>query len=259
MVETDEETSLLDQDDPEESQPGLGGDRVQYVCVSSVVRIAEPSAHPGFTRSVLVPADAVETGEKLVLQVYDSDLYNSDDSLGKIEVDLTDLVQEGNEASSDGKDTRGDRRDALQPLRQGGKAKGSLTWSVRFHPVRISYLPFPDASAWADGEVRFQVWRKKMEEDEDDQVASEAKPPSKEDNMAWPIWHSAAEAVLKPDPLSWEEERLKRRRESVRWLKGQRKREALEAQEKPSKEKRSGILAWSIVQCQGSSLMLRSA
>lgn len=57
--------------------------------------------------------------------------------------------------------------------------------------------------------------------------------------------------MLEPKPFDWEEERLKRRRESVKWLTGQRKREALEAQELPSKDRRSGILAFNIIQCQG--------
>lgn len=71
-------------------------------------------------------------------------------------------------------------------------------------------------------------------------------------DFAWPIWHSIKDVVLEPKPFDWEEERLKRRRESVKWLTGQRKREALEAQELPSKNRRSGILAFNIIQCQGS-------
>ena len=40
------------------------------------------------TAFVLIPSDAIDTGEKLCLQVYDADKYNSDDSVSGASLDL---------------------------------------------------------------------------------------------------------------------------------------------------------------------------
>lgn len=66
-----------------------------------------------------------------------------------------------------------------------------------------------------------------------------------------PVFHLGD--LFKPEPFEWEEERLERRKESVRWVTGQREREILECEEKPSMERRSGILAWNVLSLQSES------
>lgn len=181
--------------------------------------------------AVLVPADAVETGERLVVSLYDSDKFNSDDALGKVEVDLGTIVNSGSKASSSSEIPRVNRRDDLQPARKGGKAKGTLVWSIQFYPI----------------------WTPKSVEPTNEIDPGSSPAPT---NLAWPIFHRVKETVLNPEPFEWEEERLKRRQDSVKWLKGERKMEALQARAKPSRERRSGILAWNIIQCQSQLIFL---
>lgn len=58
---------------------------------------------------------------------------------------MIELVQAGKEATARGQNHATNRCDPLVPTKPNGRAKGTITWSVEFHPV----------------------WRKNMDDDED--------------------------------------------------------------------------------------------
>lgn len=51
----------------------------------SFALVSSSSKLTSFKPLVLVPADSVDTGEKLCLQVYDSDRWNADDSVSLVQ------------------------------------------------------------------------------------------------------------------------------------------------------------------------------
>jgi hypothetical protein len=63
--------------------------------------------------------------------------------------------------------------------------------------------------------------------------------PTKED-MILPSWMKWMESYM--DVPNWEEERKQRRQETLAWFSGEREREAMEAEVKPSEKLRSGVL-----------------
>ncbi|KAI1817216.1 hypothetical protein GGS20DRAFT_80988 [Poronia punctata] len=119
---------------------GIGpmkGSSDSYVTVSwgkfgkpvAATRIAEGENEPSWHEyaSILVTPEEVNAEEKLRLQLWDSDKWTADDDLGRVEVDLKDLMR--NKESSNRMQDREDRF-------AGGDIEeempGSLVWSVGY-------------------------------------------------------------------------------------------------------------------------------
>lgn len=124
------------------------------------------------------------------------------------------------------------RVDPLRSFKKSGKAQGFLTYSVQYFPLHHSTVVTGTSKGAAPS-------------------LAEAKAARKENTLALPVFHVGD--LFKPEAFKWEEERLERRKESVRWVTGQREREILECEEKPSMKRRSGILAWNVLSLQSES------
>ncbi|KAI1746066.1 hypothetical protein F4680DRAFT_442337 [Xylaria scruposa] len=85
----------------------------------------EPSWHE--YASILVTPEEVNAGEKLRLQLWDSDKWTADDDLGRVEVDLKDLMH--NKETSN---RIQDREDRFTGEDVEEKMPGSLVWSVGY-------------------------------------------------------------------------------------------------------------------------------
>ncbi|KAI0859439.1 hypothetical protein F4860DRAFT_526045 [Xylaria cubensis] len=85
----------------------------------------EPSWHE--YASILVTPEEVNAGEKLRLQLWDSDKWTADDDLGRVEVDLKDLMH--NQETSN---RIQDREDRFTGEDVEEKMPGSLFWSVGY-------------------------------------------------------------------------------------------------------------------------------
>lgn len=199
-------------------------------CVVSLSKYAKPlfstrtivdSLNPRWEEDayILIPADAIESGERLLLTIYDSDRYSSDDDLGLIELDLAELL-DLNENQLRRHEMRR-RIDDLSASRRGMRAEGQIEWSWEFAPL----------------------WQQPK-----DDKPSESQPDKKA-NSPQGLLESLIEKI-KPEPFPWQEEHERRRRNSLSWLSGDRAREALEAAGKPSLDRRSGVLQFTITQCQ---------
>ena len=77
------------------------------------------------TAILLVNADEVKAGERLVVEVWDSDRFTVDDLLGRVEVGITDLVQRKGEMET--------RTDSLMGFKEDQIMPGTLAWSVGFY------------------------------------------------------------------------------------------------------------------------------
>lgn len=81
------------------------------------------------TTFVLVGPEEVNAEERLRVQLWDSDRTSADDDLGRIEVDLKELMHSSH---SNGK--MWDRQDGFKALEAGDKMPGLLDWSVGYFP-----------------------------------------------------------------------------------------------------------------------------
>ncbi|EHL02877.1 putative Meiotically up-regulated gene protein [Glarea lozoyensis 74030] len=77
---------------------------------------------------MLVTPEELNAEEKLRLQLWDSDKYTADDDLGRVEVDLKELMH-----SSKTKNTMCDREDRFMGEEPGEKMPGTLHWSVGYY------------------------------------------------------------------------------------------------------------------------------
>lgn len=172
---------------------------------------------------VLVTADAIEAGDRLRIRVVDSDRFSADDTIGIVEMDLADLVEESMSISSPRR-----RQDHLYAEKRGMKASGELDWSVRF--CRLWQMP--------EDQKKRRV-----------EAAREKRIGEPEITEA-PWWLKLIQGVSAETP-EWEKERSKRRKETLAWFTGETEREEIEAASRPSDELRSGILQFHIHQCHG--------
>lgn len=98
-------------------------------------RVITADMHPWWkeTAYLLVGPEELDAEESLRVQLWDSDKYSADDDLGRIELDLKDLMRN--------KDSNGKMRDRLDPFKalEAGKGMpGRLEWSVGyFSKVRL--------------------------------------------------------------------------------------------------------------------------
>ena len=76
---------------------------------------------------VCVTFDQLNVDEKLRLQLWDSDRSTADDDLGRIEVDLKELMK-----SDDTNGKMHDREDGFRALKRGDEMPGKLSWSLGY-------------------------------------------------------------------------------------------------------------------------------
>lgn len=199
----------------------------------------------------------MNSGENLVLQLYDSDKFSADDSLGVVERDLNELVDRGNELHTDhgsGVDPHTLDYDST-PLKSAKhkssqRPQGVLNWSVRFYPLAtfkdpsLAHGDSTNDSAEATGDQAMSVEELAGEHLGDKEEGRE----QGKDGMltAWPLihlgtplkeveWANWAVWMLTPEPFEWERERLDRRKQAVRWIMGSRDRELMETKQKLGK------------------------
>lgn len=179
---------------------------------------------------ILVSSESIEVGEKLQLQVCDSDRFSVDDTIGRLTVDLGDIIEQSEKAEPGYNLFR--RHDDLQPDQPGMKVQGQLDWSVRFFPL------------W---QVPPQEFHRRLEEIRDRRGEGHTEPPW------WLRW--LEDWMEKP---AWEMERSKRRKDMVEYFTGERERDELEAALPPNGEFPSGVLQFHVHQCAGESMQRRA-
>lgn len=159
--------------------------------------------------------------------------------LGIVEIDLTALVENRNRESSTPTDDM--RCDPLRSPKKGSKAQGMLTYSVQFFPLHHSTVVTGTGAGTAP-------------------TLAEKKAARLDNPLALPVFHLADKLAERftPEQFKWEEERLEKRKETVMWVTGQREREILEVEQKPSEERRSGILAFNVLSLQGQCITYRA-
>lgn len=93
-------------------------------------RVIQASMTPVWneTAYILVTPQELNVREKLRIQLWDSDRMSADDDLGRIEVDLNDIM---NGEQSQGR--MWDREDGFRSLKAGQDMPGKLAWSVGYY------------------------------------------------------------------------------------------------------------------------------
>ena len=105
---------------------------------STRLMIGEMQPYWDETASILVNPEEIDVDEKLRLQLWDSDRMTADDDLGRIEVDLKELME--------GSQTKGkmmERCDGFKALRANKSMPGKLDWRVGYFakaPVQACQL-----------------------------------------------------------------------------------------------------------------------
>ncbi|KAL8826896.1 MAG: hypothetical protein Q9191_003519, partial [Dirinaria sp. TL-2023a] len=94
-------------------------------------RVIVDDMHPVWdeTSFILVGQEELNADERLRIQLWDSDRASADDHLGKIEVDLKELMHDKRSRSR-----IWDRKDSFMGLESKDSMPGSLYWSVGFFP-----------------------------------------------------------------------------------------------------------------------------
>jgi Ca2+-dependent lipid-binding protein len=124
--------------------PGKTGSADPYVSVGWAkfgkpiwsTRVLQNNMEPVWneTTFILVSPEELNVDEKLRVQLWDSDRNSADDDLGRIELDLKDLMKD--------KDTNGkmhEREDGFRSLKAGEDMPGKLKWSLGyFSKTRIT-------------------------------------------------------------------------------------------------------------------------
>ncbi|KAH8667950.1 putative meiotically up-regulated gene protein [Tricladium varicosporioides] len=96
----------------------------------SSTRIIEKDQYPKWHEwaYLLISPEELNADEKLRLQLWDSDKYTADDDLGRVEVDLKELMRD-----SRTKNNMCDREDRFRGQDPGENMPGTLTWSVGYY------------------------------------------------------------------------------------------------------------------------------
>lgn len=79
------------------------------------------------TAILLVNMDEIKAAERLAVEIWDSDRFTVDDLLGRVEVDVTDLVQKKSRMRA--------RKSTLMGYSSDQQMQGTLTWSVGFYGI----------------------------------------------------------------------------------------------------------------------------
>jgi hypothetical protein len=116
----------------------------------SSTRIIEEDQHPVWHEwaYMLVTPDELNAEEKLRLQLWDSDKYTADDDLGRVEVDLKELMH--NEKT---KNRMCEREDRLMGQDADEKMPGTISWSVGYY-TKVGITDEQLADQTYDEEIR---------------------------------------------------------------------------------------------------------
>ncbi|KAL7943272.1 hypothetical protein V8C42DRAFT_330214 [Trichoderma barbatum] len=126
----------------------VGWAKFGKVLWSTRILLSEMEPYWDETCFVLVTPEELNIDERLRVQLWDSDRFTADDDLGRIEVDLKELMQ--NEQSNG---RMWDRTDGFRALKSGDNMPGKLEWSVGyFSKARIQKCQFNQQTH--DPEVR---------------------------------------------------------------------------------------------------------
>ncbi|KAL7791309.1 hypothetical protein V8C37DRAFT_382664 [Trichoderma ceciliae] len=116
----------------------VGWAKFGKVLWSTRILLSEMEPYWNETCFVLVTPEELNINERLRVQLWDSDRFTADDDLGRIEVDLKELMQ--NEKSNG---HMWERTDGFRALRSGHNMPGKLEWSVGyFSKARIQKCQF---------------------------------------------------------------------------------------------------------------------
>ena len=124
--------------------PGKDGSSDAYATVSwgkfgkpaAATRIIPGTQKPNWNEwcQILVSPEEINAEEKLRIQLWDSDKHTADDDLGRVEVDLKDLMY-----TSKTRNQMCDREDRFKGEDADEEMPGTLTWSVGYYEkVRIT-------------------------------------------------------------------------------------------------------------------------
>lgn len=126
----------------------VGWAKFGKVLWSTRVLLSEMEPYWHETCFVLVTPEELNIDERLRVQLWDSDRFTADDDLGRIEVDLKELMQRD---ESNGR--MWDRTDGFRALRSGDNMPGKLEWSIGyFSKARLQECQFNQQTH--DPEVR---------------------------------------------------------------------------------------------------------
>lgn len=91
-------------------------------------RVIVDDLHPRWEEStaIVLRPEVVKSGERVAVELWDSDRFSADDMLGRAEVDLYQLLRQPGEMSR--------RLDDLSGSTPGSKRRGRVSWSVGFQP-----------------------------------------------------------------------------------------------------------------------------
>ncbi|KKY20033.1 putative meiotically up-regulated protein [Diplodia seriata] len=121
------------------------------------------------TAFVLVTADELNVEERLRVQLWDSDRTTADDDLGRIELDIKQLMR-----SPESRGKMMDRVDGFKALTAGETMPGKLKWSVGYFP-KVRVLDSQLAQQQADPEIRSVDQLKQIADEESEQKLRESK------------------------------------------------------------------------------------
>ncbi|RFU77442.1 hypothetical protein TARUN_4789 [Trichoderma arundinaceum] len=126
----------------------VGWAKFGKVLWSTRILLSEMEPYWDETCFMLVTPEELNINERLRIQLWDSDRFTADDDLGRIEVDLKDLMQ--------GEESNGrmwERTDGFRALKSGDNMPGKLEWSVGyFSKARIQKCQFDQQTH--DPEIR---------------------------------------------------------------------------------------------------------
>ncbi|KAG9531204.1 hypothetical protein KCU93_g2031, partial [Aureobasidium melanogenum] len=142
---------------------------------STRVILSEMNPSWGETAFILVTADELNVDERLRVQLWDSDRLTADDDLGRIEMDLKELIHND--------ETRGrmsDRVDGFKALHAGEGLPGKLEWSVGYFP-KAHIIDEQLKRQTEDSEIRSRdALEKKVEESANRKLREAKKDESRE-------------------------------------------------------------------------------
>ncbi|EKG14921.1 C2 calcium-dependent membrane targeting [Macrophomina phaseolina MS6] len=121
------------------------------------------------TTFVLVTADELNVDERLRVQLWDSDRTTADDDLGRIELDIKQLMR-----SPESRGKMVDRVDGFKALTAGETMPGRLEWSVGYFP-KVHALDSQLAEQDADPAIHSVDQLKKTVDEESERKLREAK------------------------------------------------------------------------------------
>lgn len=136
---------------------------------STRVILSEMEPHWEETAFILVTPDELNVNERLRVQLWDSDRLTADDDLGRIEMDLHDLMKD---PETNGKMSR--RVDGFKALKAGEGMPGKLEWEVGYFgktPIQPAQLK----DQIIDTEIRTKDQLEKSVRDESKRKLREAK------------------------------------------------------------------------------------